>query len=179
MAVFENGKIRGLVMAPALFALVAGISPMAQAQDEQPGLSAPTAESRSAENRHSLASPIEGSWIFTIDVIAQGLTFHSLISFAAGGVVVTSASLPSSPFYGSWKQRARNRFNATFYNFTPDAAGIGVAMSKVSLRLHLTSWNELAGTAVGYTCDLQGENCVNPQDLQFTGKRIVPDNASE
>jgi hypothetical protein len=179
MAVFEKGKIRGLAMAPALFALVAGISPMAQAQDEQPGLSAPTAESRSAENRHSLASPIEGSWIFTIDVIAQGLTFHSLISFAAGGVVVASASLPSSPFYGSWKQRARNRFNATFYNFTPDAAGIGVAMSKVSLRLHLTSWNELAGTAVGYTCDLQGENCVNPQDLQFTGKRIVPDNANE
>jgi hypothetical protein len=85
MAVSEKAKIRGLVMAPALFALVAGISPMAQAQDEQSGLSAPMEGSRVAENQHSLASPIEGSWIFTIDVIAQGLTFHSLISFAAAG----------------------------------------------------------------------------------------------
>jgi hypothetical protein len=180
MAVCEKGKIRGLVMAPALFALVVGISPMAQAQDEQSGLAEPSEGSRLADTQHGLASPIEGSWIFAIDVIGQGITFHSLISFAAGGVVVTNASLPSATFYGSWKQREPNCFNATFYNFTPDAAGIGVAMSKVSLRLHLTSRNELAGTAVGYTsCDLQGENCLNPQDLQFTGKRIVPDNTSE
>jgi hypothetical protein len=176
MAICGISKIRGLVMTPALFALVAGISPMAQAQDEQSGLSAPTEGSRLAENQRGLASPIEGSWIFTIN---QG-AFKSLISFAAGGVVVTSASLPSLPFYGSWKQSEPNRFNATFYNFTPDAAGIGVAMSKVNLRLHLTSRNELAGTAVGSSmCDLQGENCVNPQDIQFTGKRIVLDNASE
>ena len=107
MAVCEKGKIRGLVVAPALFALVAGISPMAQAQDDQSGLSASTEGSRLAENQRGLASPIEGSWIFTIDVIGQG-TFNSLISFAAGGVVVTTASVPpASPFYGSWKQRGR------------------------------------------------------------------------
>ena len=94
MAICGKSKIRGLVMAPALFALVAGISPMAQAQDEQSGLSAPTEGSRLAENHRGLASPIEGSWIFTIDVIGQSGTFNSLISFTAGGVVVTTASVP-------------------------------------------------------------------------------------
>jgi hypothetical protein len=84
MTVYEKGRLRGLVMAPALFALVAGISPMAQAQDEQSGLSAPTEGSWLAENRRGLASPIEGSWIFTIDVIGQGVVGNSLISFTAG-----------------------------------------------------------------------------------------------
>ena len=108
-------------------------------------------------------------------MIGQG-TFNSLISFTAGGVVITSASLPApGTLYGSWKQREPNRFNAAFYGFISDSAGKGVALTKVSLQLHLTSRNELAGTAVGYTCDLQGENCVNPVDFQFTGKRIVPD----
>ena len=175
MSICGKSKIRGLVMAPALFALVAGISPMAQAQDEQSGLSAPTEGSRLADNQRGLASPIEGSWIFAIDVIGQG-TFNSLISFTAGGVVVTTASLPpASPFYGSWKQRESNRFNAAFYAFISDSAGRGVALSKLSLQLHLTSRNELAGTAVAYTCDLQAENCVNGVDFQFTGKRLVPE----
>jgi hypothetical protein len=176
MAICGKGKIRGLVIAPAVFALMAGISPMAEAQEEQSGLSAPTKGSWLADNQRGLASPIEGSWIFTIDVPGQG-SFNSLISFTAGGVVVTTASVPpASPFYGIWKQREPNRFNAAFYAFISDTAGIGVALSKLSLRLHLTSRNELAGTAVGYTCDLQAENCVNPQALQFTGKRIVPEN---
>src|ERR1700752_3145511 len=115
MAFCGKSKIRGLVMAPALFAFVAGISSMAQAQDEQSGLSAPMKGAGLADTQRGLASPIEGSWVFTIDVIGQG-TFNSLISFAAGGVVVTTASLPpASPFYGSWKQRESNRFNAAFY----------------------------------------------------------------
>ena len=175
MAICGKSKIRGLVMAPALFALVAGISPMAQAQDEQSGLSAPMEGARLADTQHGLASPIEGSWIFAIDIIGQG-TFNSLISFTAGGVVITSPSVPGfGTLYGSWKQREPNCFKAAFYGFIPDAAGKGVALTKESLQLHLTSRNELAGTGVGYTCDLQGENCVRAGDTQFTGKRIVPE----
>jgi hypothetical protein len=41
MAICGKSKIRGLVMAPAFFALIAGISPMAKAQDEQSALSTP------------------------------------------------------------------------------------------------------------------------------------------
>jgi hypothetical protein len=178
MAVCGKSKIRGLVMAPALFALVAGISPMAQAQDEQSGLSAPMEGARWPDTHRGLASPIEGSWIFAIDIIGQG-TFNSLISFTAGGVIVTSPSLPGfGTLYGSWKQREPNRFNGAFYGFISDAAGKGVVLTKINLQLHLTSRNELAGTAVASTCDLLGENCVvnNPGDLQFTGKRILPEN---
>jgi hypothetical protein len=173
MAICGKSKIRGLVMAPALFALVAGISPMVQAQDEQSGLSAPMEGAPFADHHCGLASPIEGSWIFAIDIIGQG-TFNSLISFTAGGVIVTSSSLPGpGTLYGSWKQREPNCFNAAFYGFISDAAGKGVALTKASLQLHLTSRNGLAGTAVAYTCDLQAENCVNQGDLQFTGKRIL------
>ena len=163
-------------MAPALFALVTGISSMAQAQGEQSGLSAPMERAPFADHYRGLPSPIEGSWIFAIDTNGQG-TFNSLISFTAGGVVITSPSLPGpGTLYGSWKHREPNRFNAAFYGFLPDSAGKGVALIKESLHLQLTSRNELAGTAVGSTCDLQGENCViEPGDVQFTGKRIVPE----
>lgn len=172
MAICGKSKLRRLVMAPAFFALIAGISPMAKAQDEQSALSAPMDKARVADTHRGLASPIEGSWVFAIDVIGQG-TFNSLISFAAGGVVVTTASVPpASTFYGSWKQGESNRFNAAFYAFISDSAGTGVALSKISLHLHLTSRNQLVGTAMGYTCDLQAENCINPVDFQFTGKRL-------
>src|SRR5450631_1024432 len=141
MAICGKSKIRGLVMAPALFALVAGISPMAQAQDERSGLS---------DTQRGLASPIEGSWIFAIEIIGQG-TFNSLISFTAGGVVITSPSvLGFGTLYGSWKHSGPNRFNAAFYGFI----SAGVALTKANLQLHLTSPNELAGTAVTSNCDL-------------------------
>src|ERR1019366_3705920 len=64
-------------------------------------LAAPT--SASAQSRlyetNNLGNPasIEGSWIFKIDVsLAQQPvgTFNSLISFAAGGIVVTTPSVP-------------------------------------------------------------------------------------
>src|SRR5438270_5533528 len=45
-----------------------------------------------ADNEHNSAS-IEGSWIFDIDVSVAGrpvAAFNSLISFGAGGIVVTS-----------------------------------------------------------------------------------------
>jgi hypothetical protein len=135
MAICGRSKIRGLVMVPVLFALVAGMSPMAQAQGEQSGLSASMEGSGLADNQHGLASPIEGSWVFAIDVIGQG-SFNSLISFTAGGVVVTTGSVPpASPFYGSWKQTGANRFNAAFYAFISDSAGRGVALSKLVLQL--------------------------------------------
>ena len=85
----QQGLLSGIGLdGPALFALVAGISPMAQAQDDQSGLPAPTQRARLADTQRGLASPIEGSWTFAIDIIGQG-TFNSLISFTAGGVVIT------------------------------------------------------------------------------------------
>ena len=96
--VYEKRKIRGLMMAPALFALVAGISPMAQAQDEQSGLSAPIEGARFGDTQRGLASPIEGSWVFAIDVTGPGyFQFSNLIRggwgrcndcFGASGIAI-------------------------------------------------------------------------------------------
>jgi hypothetical protein len=174
----KGRTVRHLLIAPVIVTLVTGLSSMAQAQDEAQGASAGMQDSRLGENRPHLGSHLEGSWIFDIDVLGQGTTFHSLISFTAGGVVITSASLPgpaNTPFYGSWREAGSNRFHAAFYAFLPDASGVGVALSKVSLNLQLTSRNTLTGTAVGANCDLQGENCVQTVEFQNTGKRILPE----
>jgi hypothetical protein len=51
------------------------------------------------------SAPIEGSWIFNIDVLLgqQTLaTFNSLISFGGGGIVVTT---PSAPPMGTFLRR--------------------------------------------------------------------------
>jgi hypothetical protein len=151
---------------------------MAFAQDEGQGAAANMQGGEIGEYQHHLGYSIEGSWIFDIDVLGQGTPFHSLISFAAGRVVITSASLPgpaSSPFYGSWRPTETNRVQAAFFAFVPDATGVGVALSKVSLNLKVTSRNALTGTAVGANCDLQGESCVQTGEFQFTGKRITPE----
>lgn len=162
--------ISRLILASAMFTLGAGLTPMADAQ----GVT--TSMQEMGANQHHSDDSLQGTWLFDINV--SGLpTFHSLISFTSGGVVVTTASLPGpavSPFYGSWRDAGRNRFQATFYSFLPDAAGIGVALSKVSLKLQLTSRDTLTGTGVGANCDLQAENCIPNVDHKFTGKRILP-----
>ncbi len=130
-----------------------------------------------ASNAGSSAS-IEGSWIFNIDVSLDQqpvATFNSLISFAGGGVVVTTPSVPPlAIYYGAWSPMKSNSFSSVFYNFAPDSTRTGVVLGKLSLRLHLTGLNTLAGTGVSSTCNLQGENCVaDPIVFQFTGKRIT------
>jgi hypothetical protein len=104
------------------------------------------------------SASIEGSWIFAIDVfLAQQpiASFNSLISFGAGGIVVTTPSVPPlAIFYGSWNRSKSESFNTVFYQFAPDSTGNGVVLQKLSLR---------------------GEKCIDdPIVFQFTGKRIVP-----
>ena len=189
MAVAENSNkgsnVRRLMIASTILTLTTGFSSMVYAQEEAQGASAGVQDFRLGDDQHHLGSPIEGSWIFNIDVPGQGITFNSLISFAAGGVVITSASLPgpsspsvpgvSSPFYGSWRHAGSNRFQAVFYALVADATGVGVGTRKVSLSLQLTGRNDLVGTAVGSDCDLHGENCVLTAEFHNTGKRILPE----
>lgn len=182
MAIADNSskghQVSRLMIASAILTLTTAFTSLADDQTEAQGSSAGMQEFRLGENDHHLGSPIEGSWIFDIDVLSQGTTFHSLISFTAGSVVITSASLPKpafSPYYGSWRQTGANRFGAAFYAFLPDATGIGAALSKVSLTMELTGRDALTGTAVGASCDLQGDNCVQDVAFQFTGKRILPE----
>ena len=136
--------------------------------------------SREANDNAGKSASIEGSWIFTIDVVGQPLQFNSLISFTAGGVVVTSPSSPATaPFYGIWKEKESKSSKAVFYTFVLDSTGKAVGTGKLNLLLHLTSRNELAGTGVGSACDLQGENCLAQADFEFTGKRIILGDGSE
>ena len=176
----SNQKVKGSNVWSALMilALVTGVASLARAQDEVPGASGAMRDTQASANRVSLASALEGSWMFDIEVLNQGIKFQSLISFGGGGIVVTSASLPgpsTTPYYGTWRQSGPNRFNAVFYGFVPDASGVAVGLSKVNLSMKLTGRNTLTGTAVGMACDLQGNNCVATGEHQNTGTRIVPE----
>lgn len=176
MAIKESGNRRHKWLAtPLMLILMAGIGSIALAQDERSGSPASTDGVPSSAVNHQLASPIAGTWIFNIDDLSLGFQFNSLISFAEGGVVITSASLPTqAPFYGSWQATGPNIYKASFYTFVADANGVAVGTSSVRLTLKLAGHNALAGTGVGFSCDLLGENCTQGDNFQFTGKRLPP-----
>jgi hypothetical protein len=129
------------------------------------------------ESMGAAASPIEGSWILSID--AGPVSFSALGSFSAGGVFAGTGSLdrvnPVSTLMGSWKRVGPNRFDSTAYFFAFDPAGNAVAMLKTNQIFHLNSRNELVGASLVFSCDLQGEHCVSvsPEPGKVTGKRIV------
>jgi hypothetical protein len=143
------------------------------------------AQTELQERRGGLSSPIEGSWIFSIDRINQGTTFTAVASFTAGGVFLATGSNdridPVSPLYGTWKHTGPNRYDSTTYFFAFDPAGNAVAMIKANQVFHFKSRNELVGSGVGFSCDLQGENCVSVPAvaLQLKARRIIVEKVDE
>jgi hypothetical protein len=124
-----------------------------------------------------IASPIDGSWLLSID--AGPVTFTALASFSAGGVFSGTGSLdrvnPISPLMGSWKRTGPNQYGSTAYFFAFDPAGNAVAMLKTNQVFSLNRRNELVGASYVFSCDLQGTHCVSvsPQPSKVAGKRIV------
>jgi hypothetical protein len=164
------------LLASAILVLFVSASATARAQDDGQSPSSPLVNG-TGTNHAVLVSPLVGTWIFSIGLLGAGVSFNSLISFTPGGVLLTSGSIPgpSSPSYGSWRRTGRDDFTGVFYAFYQDATGKPTGTGKVTLRFHMTSRDELAGTAVGLMCDLQGENCVQDVEFQYTGKRILPE----
>jgi hypothetical protein len=143
------------------------------------------AQTELQESNAGLSSPIEGSWIFSIDRINQGTTFTAVASFTAGGVFLATGSNdrinPISPLHGTWKHTGPNRYDSTTYFFAFDPAGNAVAMIKTNQVFHFKSRNKLVGSGVGFSCDLQGENCVSvpAAAIQVKGRRIVVEKVDE
>ena len=167
-----KGRFLRIVFAASLLALVllAAIGP-ASAQ------SSTYADNTYADHFGNSAS-LEGTWVFSIDILDGQQTvgtFNSLISFAGGGVVVTTPSIPpTSVFYGAWKCKRWDSCTAVFYTFVTDSSG-KVGLQKASIRIHLAGPNNLVSIGDGATCDLQGENCVDqPGVFKSTGKRLGP-----
>jgi hypothetical protein len=136
----------------------------------------------------SVAPSVEGSWIFTVDLINQGTTFTAVTSFTAGGVFLATGSNdrvnPVSPLYGSWQRIRRHRFSSTAYFFAFDPAnpnGAAVAMLRTNQVFQLKNQDELVGVGDLSSCDLQGQNCVDiaAGGIQIRGRRIVPENSIE
>ncbi len=162
--------------AASVLALLLASSPLSAKQESSRGRESP-------ETSEVGAPSIEGSWIFTIDRINQGFSFTALQSFTAGGVTLATGSTdrnpppPISPLYGSWKAADARRFTATLYFFAFDLGGNAVAMIKTNFLFQLKSRNGLVGSGQGFSCDLEGENCVRVPavDIEIQGKRIKPE----
>jgi hypothetical protein len=146
-------------------------------------VTAPSAWAQFESNEHyrDADDPIEGSWIFKIDKVGQGVSFTALTSFAAGGVTVATGSLdkvnPISPVYGSWKRTGFNRIAVTIYFFLFDPAGNAVGLLKTDESFSLEGRNALLGAGSSFVCDVEGNNCSNHGTealITITGKRIKP-----
>jgi len=140
------------------------------------------AQNNQQGNNSCAAKNIQGSWIFTIDLFTQGVTFPALMSFTDGRVVSATGSLgpPISPILGSWRCTGTNQFVATFFFYPLDPQGNGVAMIKNNVSLQLNDQNQILGTGEGFVCDLHGENCVNLQSLiHLKGDFITPQGAGD
>jgi hypothetical protein len=129
------------------------------------------------------SSPIEGSWIFTVD-LPQGITFTAFASFAAGGVFLATGAtdrlVSISLLCGSWDQIGPHRFSSSSYYFVFDAAGNPLATQRANIVYQLKKGHELVG--IGHTdrCDLDGQNCSSlPGDFQISARRIVAEHSPE
>ncbi len=175
MAMVKNGNgWRKWLATSLMLTLMAGISSIALAQDEKSESLTTTDGVNLGAAHHRISSPIIGTWVFDIYGVSSGIKFHSLISFTAGGVLITNGEVPSPPFYGSWQEAKHDSYNGSFYGFNTDANGVAVGLGKVGLTMKLTSSNTLTGTAVTPNCDLHGENCTGRDVIVFryTGTRV-------
>jgi hypothetical protein len=176
MAILGNGQnmklnLGLLLLASALLALGSGGTCSAQiGNDERTGLSA----------------PIEGTWIFRIHRVTQGITFTAFQSFTAGGVTLATGTIdrtpppPISPLYGSWRRTGHNRYVATISFFAFDPAGNAVAMIKNNETFHIVDDSHLSGIGEAFACDTNGENCVDvASPITITGERVVPEGVAE
>ena len=76
-----------------MLTLMAGISSIALAQEERSESLATTDGVNLGADPHRISSPIVGTWVFDIYELSSGIKFHSLISFTAGGVLITNAEV--------------------------------------------------------------------------------------
>jgi hypothetical protein len=177
MTIRNNGKtmaskLRRLAIASTMFALVAGISSTAKAQDEQ-------------SERSKLSAPIEGSWVYEVTAINGSFSFTAVASFAAGGVWLATGSndriIPVSLLDGSWKRKGFNRFNATADFFSFDSAGKPIGMNHIVQVYKLRSRDELVGVGEFWTCDVHGKDCQRAPQIDFTvaATRIIPEDLIE
>jgi hypothetical protein len=166
------------MIAPAMLALVTGLSSMAHAQNERSASGFEAA--RVDENQARLVAPIEGTWILTIDRVSQGFSFSALQSFTAGGVTVATGTVdripppPISPLYGSWRRTGHNRYSVAICFFAFDPAGNAVAMIKTPETFQMVDKDNLTGSGTGLACDIHGDNCVDLNSpITITGKRLI------
>lgn len=166
-------KLRVLLFAAASAGTVLTACPAFAQSDSQ------QVESRQTETTRGHESPmrgIEGTWFFTLDRVNQRFSFTAVQSFAAGGVTIAIGSIlpPSGPLLGTWRSSGENQYAATVYFYLFDANGNSVGIAKTKLSLRLDDQNTLEGSGQGFGCDVNAENCVRVPavDIQIRGKRL-------
>ena len=154
------------------------------------------AQSGPGDSQGGQAAAIEGTWIWTIHRVADGVTFSALSSFTAGGVALATGTIdrtpppPVSPLMGSWRRTDNNTYVATINFFIFDSAGNALLMFQNNMTIHLIDDNNLRGVGTACTWNIIGHiiqippavpaaTCTPvPGGITFTGTRLPAQGAS-
>ena len=130
------------------------------------------AQSGDGNSQGEQTAAIEGTWIVTVDRVAQNTKFSALMSFTTGGIVLATGTLdraappplpPSSlpPYtsaqsslYGTLKGKGGNTYVATLNFFIFDSSNNATVMFQNNITLQLTGDNTLKGTGTACTVNI-------------------------
>jgi len=175
MVDMKGKRISSLKRSLACASLLLAMAPLAGAQSTESA-----AQSGAFDSRHNRAAHIEGTWILSIDRVAQGISFSALQSFTAGGVTLATGTIdrtpppPISPLYGSWRRVDHDTYVATICFFAFDNSGKAVATIKTPETIRVIDKNNLTGSGTSLACDVNGDNCVDINSpITYTGKRLI------
>lgn len=90
----------------------------------------------------SQARKLEGTWRVqvTLRVCQTGAeirTFPSLVTFAQGGTLTETTSVPRGPGHGVWTRTVGHRYGAVFEAFTFNPAGVWTGTQRVTQTVEM------------------------------------------
>ncbi|MGA8979016.1 MAG: hypothetical protein WB473_07830 [Pedococcus sp.] len=131
------------------------------------------ASSASASTSHSESGILGAWWVeHTDDPPADPEPGIAVVSFGAGGIIVTNDIRPAGPVSnGVWAMDG-DRFKATFWGTTPLGPDVEPGSVRVMVRGHLRG-NKIGGVFTATVFDATGAKAFGAQGT-FSGTRIRP-----
>ena len=107
-----------------------------------PGRGVKAVQSGGGDKTDSQARKLEGTWRVqvTLRVCQTGAeirTFPSLVTFARGGTLTETTSVPRGPGHGVWTRTGGHTYGAVFEAFTFNPAGVWTGTQRVTQTVEM------------------------------------------
>jgi hypothetical protein len=116
---------------------------------------------------------VTGSWLITHQTTGDPTVVTAVVSFAAGGVLISHDISPAGPpLTGTWARRGDNRFRGTTWTGFPGEGGPGTAGPTLRVRVEgRVDRDMISGTFSFVVFDPSGQQ-VESGTGTFRGRRI-------